>query len=178
MTYKFTLYGGEEEGFVREYVLDSEATFFDFHKLILSSVDYKDGQHTSFFICEYNWEMKQEITLEDMGGRSDEDNYIMATTKLDDFLDDEGQRLVYVFDPLTERTFFIELISIQSGSAKPECTFASGNPPAQEIDFEDFINVQSTVVAFDDDGYGDDDFDDSELDPDGYDFSDGAPYSD
>lgn len=41
----------------------------------------------------------------DMGKDSDEDTWIMASTKLSDLIEDEGQRLVFVFDYMTDRMF-------------------------------------------------------------------------
>ena len=65
---------------------------------------------TSFFICDDDWEKETEITLEDMGsGSSEEDTYIMRETPLSELLEDEKQKMIYVFDPLAERVFFIEL---------------------------------------------------------------------
>jgi hypothetical protein len=183
MIYRFTLFSGEQEGFLREYKLDPECTFLDLHRLILQSVGYAAGQPTSFFICEDNWEMRQEVTLEDMGGRSDEDNYLMSTTLLSDLLEDEGQRLVYVFDPLTERTFLMELAEIITGkeAAAPACTYRSGAPPPQEIDLDAFTEkiMAASGVAnpFTEDAFDEDeDFDEGDIDPEGFDFSDGDPY--
>lgn len=59
-----------------------------------------------FFICNQEWEQEQEILLEDMGtSRSDEDLYLMKKTRLNELLEDEKQRMVYVFDPLDNRMF-------------------------------------------------------------------------
>ena len=85
MVYRFTLISDEVEDFVREIKIDSEATFFEFHEAILKAAGYKDDQMTSFFICDDNWEKEQEITLEDMGGYSDEDSFIMRETVLSEF---------------------------------------------------------------------------------------------
>ena len=82
MVYRFTLISDEVDHFLREIQIDSEATFQDFHKAILSSVGYPDDQMTSFFICSNNWEKETEITLEDMGIDSDEDNWVMRDTVL------------------------------------------------------------------------------------------------
>ena len=94
MVYRFTLISDEVEDFVREIKIDSEATFFDFHEAILKAAGYKDDQMTSFFICDDGWEKEQEITLEDMGGYSDEDSYVMRETALSELVEDEKQRLI------------------------------------------------------------------------------------
>ena len=79
--------------------------FLELHDAILDSVGFSKDQMTSFFICDDDWEKKTEITLMDMGKDSDEDTWIMASTKLSDLIEDEGQRLVFVFDYMTDRMF-------------------------------------------------------------------------
>ena len=112
MVYRFTIISDEVDDFIREIQIDSEATFYELHEAILKAAKYTNDQMTSFFICDDDWEKEQEITLEDMGTSSDEDSYIMRETSLSELLEDEKQKMLYVFDPLTERVFFIELSEI------------------------------------------------------------------
>lgn len=62
---------------------------------------------------------------------SDEDSYIMKETKLSDLLEDEKQKLLYVFDPLSERVFFIELSEIITGKDLDNaiCSRKAGEAP-------------------------------------------------
>ena len=48
--------------------------------------------------------------MEDMGHGWDEDIFLMKHTKISDLVEDEKQKLIYVFDPLTDRSLFIEFI--------------------------------------------------------------------
>lgn len=172
MTYRFILVSDEVDDFYREIKIDPESSFLDFHKAILDSVGFPDDQMTSFFVCEDNWEKCEEITLQEMRTRSDEDNWVMESTKISEFVEDEGQRLLYVFDPLAERCFFIELKEISGGKpAKPECSRKSGNAPRQTIDFEEFANSQPRIDTGEN-FYGEDDFNDDDLDLDGFDMGD------
>ena len=61
------------------------------------------------FLCDENWEKETEVTLEDMGADSDNEVYLMDETPLIDLIEDEGQRMIFVFDYLTDRCFFVEL---------------------------------------------------------------------
>lgn len=176
MVFKFTLISDESDDFVREIKIDSEATFYDFHKIILSSVDYTDDQMTSFFICDDDWERNVEITLEDMSSSSDEDTWVMSRTKLSELIEDEGQRLIYVFDQLTERNFAIELTETIPGQdlKKAVCSRRHGTPPAQTIDFDDKLtNVTNNNSDMDEDFYGNEGFNDDELDSDSYGINEG-----
>ncbi len=180
MIYQFTLISDEIEDFMREIQIDSEATFLDFHRTILDSVGFADNQMTSFFICDDNWEKGKEVTLEAMDYGSDEDNYVMESTRISELVEDEKQKLIYIFDPLSERCFFIELTKIIFGKDLeiPLCTRKSGNPPVQEADIESF-NANLTNTHTEDYGenfYGDESFDEEDFDPEGFDIAEGNPY--
>lgn len=178
MVYRFTIISDEVDDFVREIKIDSEATFFDLHEAILNAANYKNDQLTSFFICDDDWEKEKEITLEDMGSSSEDDSWIMKETRLSDLIEDEKQKLLYVFDPLTDRVFFIELSEIITGKDldKAVCSKKQGNPPAQSIDFEEMTTSNSSL-DLDETFYGDQDFDMEDFDPEGFDMGDGGiPY--
>ncbi len=180
MVYKFRIISDEVDDFLREIKIDSEASFYDLHEAILKSVGYKDDQMTSFFVCDDNWEKETEITLEDMGqSSSEEDTYVMKETKLNELLEDEKQKLLYVFDPLSERVFFIELSEIITGKEldKAVCSRKSGEAPQQTIDFDEQMNT-NTALDLDENFYGDEDFDMEDFDQDGYGMDDENPYND
>lgn len=178
MVYRFTVISDEVDDFAREIKIDADATFYDLHSIILKSCNYTDDQMTSFFICDENWEKETEITLEDMGNtHSDEDNYIMKETVLSELLEEERQRLLYVFDPLADRVFFIELSEIEYSKHQPTpvCSRQHGEPPKQLMDFDEAMN-QTGNLDLDEDFYGSEDFDDEDFDPEGFEISDGDPY--
>lgn len=131
MIYKFRLVSDEVDNFKREIDIDADATFLDLRNAICDSVGFDKSQMNSFFICDEGWEKGREITLEDMGSDSSEDVYLMDDTIISDFIEDEGQRLIFVFDYLTDRSFFMELKRTTPGSSlkDPVCTMSMGNPP-------------------------------------------------
>ena len=103
MIYKITFSCEEGEDFRRVFEADSEATFLDLHKAILESVKYPDDQMTSFFMCNDRWEKEQEVTLVPMDSNFEYDNMVMEDTRLSDLIEEQGQRLIYIFDPMFER---------------------------------------------------------------------------
>ena len=109
MVFNFRIVSDEVDNFRREIQIDADATFLDFKNAICDSVNFDKNQMCSFFLCDENWEKEKEITMEDMGSDSDEDVYLMDETILSDYIDDEGQRLIFTFDYLSDRSFFIEL---------------------------------------------------------------------
>lgn len=179
MVYKFRLLSDEVDNFRRDIEIDSDSTFIELNNAILESVNYPDDQMTSFFICNDRWIKEIEITREDMGSMSEEDNYVMADTVIGDLVEEEKQKLMYVFDPLGDRAFFMELSKIEFGKDIDEavCTKAVGDAPAQTLDFDELMSKSNAVATvsdsddFNEDFYGSDDYNEDDLDPDGYDIN-------
>ncbi|MDR2955835.1 MAG: plasmid pRiA4b ORF-3 family protein [Prevotella sp.] len=176
MVFRFLILSDEVENFKREIQIDGDATFFDLHKAIIKSVDYKDGEMTSFFTCNDDWEKEQEITLVEMDTSPDEDSYTMEATRLNNLLEDEKQKLMYVFDYMTERAFFMELREIIPGKDLDEavCSKSIGQAPEQFVDFET-IAASSTDLDMGENFYGDESYDLDELDAEGFDGLDNPP---
>ena len=156
MIFRFLILSDEVDDFKREIKIDSEATFLDLQNAILESVNYTKDQMTSFFICDEDWSKKTEITLVEMDTASDVDNYVMADTQLDELLEEEHQKLLFVFDYMTDRAFFMELREIIPGEDldKPVCSKSKGIPPKQLISFDEFES-KAANTAVDEEFYGD-----------------------
>ncbi|MDR1527233.1 MAG: hypothetical protein LBS46_06145 [Dysgonamonadaceae bacterium] len=182
MVYRFILVSDEVDDFRRDITIDSDATFFELHEAILESVGYGKDQITSFFLCDDDWAKQTEITLIDMDSSSDEDVYVMDGSRLSELLDEERQKLIYVFELLTERCFFMELREIIPGKNqdKPQVVKSAGQPPKQislmeELDFS--VPVSTSAHGFDEnedfyDEFGADDYNDEDLE----DLSEGNPF--
>ena len=174
MVYKFRFLSDEVEDFRRDIEIDSDATFFELHKAILESTGYPDDQMTSFFICNDQWIKEIEITREDMGGMSEEENYTMEETRIGDLVEEEKQKLMYLFDPLGDRVFYMDLSKIDYHKNLDEavCTRSVGDAPPQTLDFEELMSMNPVVGSddeFSEDFYGSDDYNDDDIDPDGFD---------
>lgn len=170
MVFRFLILSDEVDDFRREIRIDAGATFGDLHNSILESVGYTKDQMTSFFICDEDWSKKTEITLVEMDSSSEVDSYIMEDTVLEDLLEDEHQKLLYVFDYLTERSFFMELREIIPGQdlAEPEISKSRGEAPPQFVDFNDFDAKTSVNSEVGEEFYGDSEYDMDELDESGF----------
>lgn len=140
MVYRFKLVSDEVSNFSREIEIDSESTFLQLRNAILESVDYSKDELDSFFLCDEDWQRREEITLVEMDSSSDYDIWLMEDTPLDELVEDEGQKMVFVFDYLTERSFFMELKEIIPGRtlSEPVCTLKKGKAPLQKVDMEEF----------------------------------------
>lgn len=179
MIFNFRIVSDEVDNFKREIKIDADATFLDLKNAICDSVGYDKNQMCSFFLCDRNWEKEKEITFEDMGSDSDEDVWLMEDTILSDYIEDEGQKMLFVFDYMTDRAFFIEMKELITGKnlKDPVCTLSLGHAPAQTVDLDEFnakidAKAAATVASIDDldeDFYGEDDFNPDEFDEEGFD---------
>lgn len=178
MVYRFKLVSDEVTNFSRVIEIDSENTFFQLRNAILESVDFSKDEFDSFFLCDEDWQRMDEITLEDMGdSSSDQDLWIMDDTPISQLIEEEGQKLVFVFDYMTDRSFFMELKEIlpMKNLKEPVCIIKQGKGPVQTMDVEEFEkkidakNVISKDVDFEElDLLNEADFNEDEID-DGFD---------
>lgn len=179
MIFKILLVSDEVENFQREIAIDADATFLDLNNAILNACHYSDDQITCFYTCNEDWEQKAQIIREEMDSTSAEDDvYLMHNTAIRDLLNDVGDKLVFVFDPLSERMFFLKVSEVITGKdlKEAQCIKSVGNAPTQIIDYDDAIkglNVDDTNIMDDDqDFYGTDGYNEDEFDPEAFEIED------
>ena len=134
---------------------------------------------SSFFICSGNWEKEKEVTMEDMGTDSAQDVYLMEDTGCSsDMIDDEGQRIMFTFDYMTDRSFFMEMKELIPGKnlKDPVCSLSLGKAPSQNVDLAEFeaqTDAKAKAAAvnedMDEEFYGSDSYNDDEFDIAGFD---------
>ena len=170
MVYRFKLVSDEVSNFSREIEIDSESTFLQLRNVILDSVGYSKDELDSFFLCDDDWQKEEEITLEDMGTSSDQDVWLMENTPLNEMIEDEGQKLIFVFDYLTDRAFFMEMKEVIPGRnlMEPICTVKQGKAPKQFVDIEEIekkidAKVEKELDLGLEEFYGDTQFNEDEL---------------
>lgn len=170
MTQKITLFSQEVEDFVMEIKIDADATFYDLHKLILKACNYQEHENQRFMICNEDWKIERNILLQDNGEASiDEDLYLMQETTLEEYLEEEGQRLAYLFDPEDKRFFMMELSENIFGhpQSEPIVSRRYGTAPMQTLIEEDVASTE-TNTEIDEEFYGDDSFEEDEIDLEGF----------
>lgn len=149
MIFKFRIVSDGADNFKREIEIDAQATFLDLKNAICDSVGYEKTQMDSFFICDDGWEKEKEITYEDMDLDSDQEVWLMDDAVLEDFIEDEGQKLLFVFDYMTDRALFMEMKEMKPGRTlkDPVCTMAIGQAPAQNVDLDEFDAQEAAKAA-------------------------------
>lgn len=176
MVYKIRIVSDEVENFRRDILIDAESTFEDLKNAICDSTGYNPSLISSFYICNDEWEKLKEITFEDMGNDMMKDLYLMSDTRLDDLIDDVGQKLLFTFDFLADRSLFLQVKDEEFGTVldKPECVFSRGDAPAQETTIEEVETLIKNTPApsetnydLDEDFLGSTDYNDEDIE--GYD---------
>ena len=171
MIYKIRVVSDEVDDFRRDIEIDSEATFQDLKDIICETTGFDTNVMSSFFVCDDSWGSNVEITLEDMGHDMTRDIYLMKDTRLSEFIEDVGQKLLYTFDYLGDRSLFLQVKDEEFGREleSPVVVLAKGEAPRQTIDIEEIdaktqAKINTTdIFEGDDDFLNDDNYDEDEI---------------
>lgn len=144
MIFHFQIISQESKNFLLEVELADNHTFADFHSIIQKSLDYESHQLASFFISDKKWLKIKEISMLDLGINGAA-YFIMHKTRLLDLIHSKGQKLIYTFDFLNDRSLFIELTEIimEKNLNEPLVTSKTGDTPVQILGEE--IEEKATV---------------------------------
>jgi len=136
MVYKFNIRCKKEESnFLRTIEISGDDNFYNLYEIIHKCAEYDNSQMSSFFISNDEWQRFEEITLMDMGVKSD-NIFVMKDTAINSLLNKQGDKLVYLFDFFSERYFKIELVEISEKTLRnnaPVCITAVGDSPKQIV---------------------------------------------
>lgn len=181
MLYTITVVSPEVEDFIVELQIESNATFLDLHKLVRSTCGWGAGKPSTFYLCDYRW--RRDRTIPEKSYEYD----TMDEVELGDLLEDEGQRMQYLFDREEDRMLLLEVTRIAYGKhiSTPLCRRSHGTPPALVLervvpqaptndDLLAQLNAAALAEEEDDIEPTDDElFDIEEIDLEGFDFNEG-----
>lgn len=119
MVFRFRMLSDENDRFVRDYEVLYDTTLFDFHRFILSSLEYEDCM-ASFFTADDRWEKLREFTSMDMGS-GDDGPEAMERVTLGQIVHNHRDRLIYLFDLFGDRAYYLELAG--AFEADPEASY-------------------------------------------------------
>jgi len=134
MIFQFRIISDENKDFARELLINGDQTFLDFHNALQENLGYDPHQLASFFITNSGWEKLLQITLIDMMDNGSDTSATMDCARIEDNVERDGQRMLYVFDFFSERSFFIELTDVLDNIESkilPKISFERGDPPPQ-----------------------------------------------
>lgn len=168
MIFQFRMLCDEDDYFVREYEVPYDMTLAAFRDFIDRDLRYGPENLTSFFTADARWNKLQEFTATDMDMEDADGEQIPATmdgTLLSQVIHKNHDRLIYEFDVLGERAFFLELtaaLKAETGKRYPVVTLSEGDAPDQDAPggsgggsiFDDAMGDFNDFAG--DDGYGND----------------------
>lgn len=132
MIYRFRviLDHDNKDDIFRDIEIRKTDTFEDLHNTITQSFGFDGSEMASFYVSNDSWEQGQEIALFDMG----QDSQMMNETILEDIVNEDHTKLIYVYDFLNMWTFLVELgeiVAEAQGTDYPNLLFVCGQVPAE-----------------------------------------------
>ena len=156
MIYKIRVILDAEEDIFRDIEIEANNTLEDFHNAITQAFGFLGNEMASFYVCDEQWTQGEEIALFDMG-EGDSGVRLMAETMLEDGINEENPKLIYVYDFLSMWTFFVELADIvekEDGRSYPNILFSFGEvpdaPPEKKFESDSPMDIDDNFENYDD----------------------------
>lgn len=160
MIYRFRaiLDHDQKEDIFRDIEIRKTDNFEDLHNVLTQSFGFDGSEMASFYISNDQWEQGQEIALFDMGQNTEVK--MMDETIIEELINEENNKLIYIYDFLNMWTFLIELGEIveeAQGTDYPNLMFVCGQVPSEapekQFEAQDPNGIQEgTDDLFDDYG--------------------------
>jgi len=135
MLFKLRIISDIMEKFVLHIDADANNTFYQLHESIQEECNYDPSQLATFFIADEEWDKGLEIKM--FGAkpniRVSPVELLMKNTRLGEFLKQEEDKLIYVFDIYNQKSLYIELneIEMEKTINMPVITLSKGIAPVQ-----------------------------------------------
>jgi hypothetical protein len=143
--YRFRLTSEDQEDFIREIDIQPTQTFLDFHEIILSCADLETCQNAFFYTTDKKYKKHQEISFKQKKKKirkyDDELDeiiteemllHLMKNSKLNAFIEDPHQKMIYEYSGKEFYTFNLELFKIIKSEESvflPRCVKSIGELP-------------------------------------------------
>ena len=109
--YRFKVSFEDQPVIYRVIDIAADQTFEDLHKIILKSIDFKEGEFASFYIDYHKAEDTIEICLTDLQGENDETVLLMADIKIKELIQGNIDNITYIYDFIELWTLKVEVLS-------------------------------------------------------------------
>lgn len=167
MVYKFRVILDNDDDVFRDIAILNTDTLEDFHNAIVNAFGFDGLEVASFYTCDQTWNQEDEIPMFDTGDIPGEIK-TMANYTLEDILDEQNTKIIYVYDFINMWTFLVELAAVEepiAGTLYPDLLFSHGIMPmeAGEKNFEadndnDYNEFEDDLDEDDLDAFGDDSY--------------------
>lgn len=124
----------ENDNFVRDFEVSHEMNLLELHNFIISSIEYDDCM-ASFYTADEQWQPLQEFSLMGLGDEPFEGAPVaMEKVSLAELVVSECNRLIYQFDMIADRAFYLEVVSATQPNPEleyPRVSFENARVPDQ-----------------------------------------------
>jgi hypothetical protein len=124
----------ENDNFVRDFEVSHEMNLLELHNFIITSIEYDDCM-ASFYTADEQWQPLQEFSLMDLGEEQfDGAPMAMEKVSLAELVVSECNRLIYQFDMIADRAFYLEVVSASEPNPEleyPRVSFENARVPDQ-----------------------------------------------
>jgi hypothetical protein len=133
MVFKFRIISDKVEDFALHIEADAGSTFFDLHEVIQDICNYDPSELSSFFTADEEWDKEVEIEMFPNSSHKKHPTLLMKKTVIGDYLKEKGDKLIYTFDIMNQKSLYIELneIVMENKLNTPIVTFNRGMAPLQ-----------------------------------------------
>ncbi len=140
MIYKIRAILNTEEDIIRDLAILKSESLEDLHNAICNAFGFTGHEMAAFYKADEDWNQGEEFPLFDMSDGTNNKTQ-MQEISIEDVLENNGSKLLYVYDFLTMWSFYIELVESdleQQDFELPSLLFALGTIPkiAPDLQFE------------------------------------------
>lgn len=134
MILRLRMLSDENDNFVRDFEVSHEMNLLELHNFIIASIGYDDCM-ASFYSADDQWQPLQEFSLMDLGEEQFEGAPMaMEKVTLAELVVSECNRLIYQFDMIADRAFYLEVVSATQPNLEleyPRVSFENARVPDQ-----------------------------------------------
>ena len=158
MIYRFRviLDNDTEDDIFRDIEIYKTNSLEEFHETIINSFGFTNNEMASFYISDNEWNQGEEISLFNFGDESKETK-LMSSVAINQVINNENNKLIYIYDFLNMWVFLIELIEVAEEIKEinyPNIIFSKGELPEKAPE-KKFESKKDGIV--DDEDYEEDD---------------------
>ena len=170
LKFRVLLDSSDKEEVFHDILLSDQDNFESFYNAIIGAYGFQGDQMASFYVSNENWDKGEEISLLDLSEEEiTNDLMIMKDVKLNEYISDENQKFILVYDFLKMWIFLIELVGFEKETPKtPTLLLSVGENPKEDSKgiSEELQITTDPLDENQEDEYGFDDFEDGISDDD------------
>lgn len=115
---------------LRDIIIDSKVTLKEMSDIISESFGFDSTEISTYHHTNEDWELLEEIKI----FKIDESDISMENSPISDFLNFNGDKIIFIYDFLNYWTFFIELFDLDENvedKFKFKCINSIGTVPSE-----------------------------------------------